>query len=83
MEDFLQKFVVTQLVNKHPPFMETKGYLVQYSTPFETVMCQMNVVYTFPPSLSKIYFNIIILPAPKSSKCSLSLRFIKIRFHIR
>ena len=36
---------------------------------------QMNALYTLPSFSFKIYFNIILLCMPRSSKCSLSLRF--------
>jgi hypothetical protein len=35
---------------------------VQKSTPLVPILSQINPVYTIPPYLSKIHFNIILLP---------------------
>jgi hypothetical protein len=68
-EVLLEKFVVTQLVNKFPAFMEPEGSVLCSQKPANGPNLEPNTI--FP----KIHFIVFLQPVPLSSNRSLPLGF--------
>jgi hypothetical protein len=75
----LEKRIVPKLVKKFPAFYGTRKFIVDSQQPAACPYPEPN--QSFPRSCPfhylNIHFNIILLTKPKTSKWSLSLRFVQ------
>jgi len=70
------KLPVPQLVKKFPTLQRTRRFITTHdSSSLVPIQNQINQIHAFLPQFSKIHFNIILPPTPKSSKWSLSFKF--------
>jgi hypothetical protein len=61
---------IAQLIKNFPISYGTPGgghYCVYKRSAVVTAMCQRNLVHTASTSMTKIHFNIILLPSPRCS----------------
>jgi len=71
---FFEKLIVTQLVKQQPAFfMEPEDlYHAHKSPPPDPILSQSNPVHPIDPYFPKVHLNVILLPMPRSSQCSLT-----------
>jgi hypothetical protein len=71
---FLEKLIVTRLINKFATFSGTRSFIIVFNPPLDPILSQMNTVYSLITYLYDIHLG--ITPSkPKSPKWSLSFIF--------